>query len=93
MSKGGFFTAYKGDKCIWLSEEYHLYYRDSDTQKEKWYVSKERKEFINHTDTMKHKIDNSTYIIKFMYDTEVESKIRVIEHFHNGAARRVNMDD
>jgi len=89
---GGFFTCWRGLDVLWIEENYNLYHHDDDTEKQRYFVDRDRSEFMNDTDTFKMKIDKSYYVVRFMFDAEDELKQRIIKHFHNNRTKVVSFD-
>jgi hypothetical protein len=90
---GGFFIVYRGETYLYITEMYHLYFRDDDTPKDRYHLKRDRYEFINSQDTLKLKVDGCTYIMQFMYDCDEEHKRKVIEKYHKGEVERVALND
>ena len=92
---GGFFIVYEMDdkNFVWIIEADYLYRRPSDSELDAVFLEKNRREFMDSTDTRKFKIDKCTYIVRFMYDCTEEHKKALIERFHYGQSIKLTIED
>lgn len=91
--KGGFWNAWESNAGIFLNEQYHLYYHDDDTEKERYFVDKERKEWLSQPSVTMHEIDSAKYFVvwDFMNLTD-EVKQSVIKLLHNGKTKKISFE-
>ena len=93
-SAGGFFSLFSGqDGIYWIEENYHLYKRDSDSDRDRYYVDKDRKAFVNASNTVKFKFDNRLYVVMINCDISHEVANKIMKGFHDGKTRTINFDD
>lgn len=89
-----YFTAFMGcDGIVWLSEDYQLQPQDSDSDRDRYFGDKDRKEFIQHSDTFRVEKGKRKFYIKCMFDSSQEIAEKIIQKHIENKTRKVRFDD
>lgn len=97
--EGGFFTAYLGQGAFWITEDYHLYHREGESQKDKEFTNRFRREFMESKDTVRVDIGNNVYFINCSFDPPLGKEPievwaqRIAKSLYDKSNEKVRLDD
>lgn len=93
-SAGGFFVVWRGfNGTVWIDEQYHLYKSNWHifTRRDSFEMNKMREDHIRVSERIE--IDEALYVIDFRGEFTDGEKLKVIELYHNGDTRSIDINE